>query len=413
VIDWDGWRRAYRETSYQDQVAFYDQVWAAHPSQVHFDAAAVIRLFNHIARRDPAALDSVAEVGGWRGELAATVLGQQPGVGAWRNVEICRGAAEHPVCVDPRYSARVPDRWVWELPEDGGRVLILSHVIEHMLLAEASELLDRYPEARWLYIQSPLPEGTPDWSGYQGSHVIDAGWRELAAMLAKHRFFEVPRLRSGEARCFMWVERPAVSIIMPTYNRTELLTARAIPSVLAQTDPSWECLVIGDGTEQATTNAMAELTAQDPRFCYVNLPHYDYGASKLDEIWPIVGLASLNHGLDHARGEWIAVLADDDEYTPDHNEILLAAARPSTDFIYGVSITPWGQRYGAWPPGDGQLANGAYLYRGEARKYRYDFGCVERGRTGDADMWIRMVEGGVRFQRIDDVVHRYYPSASR
>jgi hypothetical protein len=64
-----------------------------------------------------------------------------------------------------------------------------------------------------------------------------------------------------------------------------------------------------------------------------------------------------------------------------------------------------------WPPGDGQLANGAYVYRGAAREYRYDMDCRSRGRTGDADMWIRMYEGGVTFALIPDVVHRYYPSA--
>jgi glycosyltransferase involved in cell wall biosynthesis len=203
-----------------------------------------------------------------------------------------------------------------------------------------------------------------------------------------------------------------VSIVTPTYNRCRLLMDRAIPSILAQTDPDWECHVIGDGTDPQTVWEMEELVARDGRFRFTNLPHADYGGG---DTWGLIGLPSLNHGLDTATGDWIAVLADDDAYTPDHNEVLVRAAiEQGVDFLYGVSESPRGQRWGAWPPGDGQIANGAYVYRGAARDYRYDLRCLhDRGLTGDADMWLRMVEGGVTFGIIGRVVHTYYPSAER
>jgi glycosyltransferase involved in cell wall biosynthesis len=202
-----------------------------------------------------------------------------------------------------------------------------------------------------------------------------------------------------------------VSIIVPTYQRPDLLMTRCIPSILAQTDPDWECHVIGDGTDAETVERMAEMCRQDGRFRFTNLEHYDYGDG---DIWGIIGLPSLNYGLDTATGDWISVLADDDAYTRDHNERLVREAESrGVDFCYGVSVSPRGQSWGMWPPGDGQLANGAYVYRGAAREYRYDMDCRARGRTGDADMWIRMYEGGVTFALIPDVVHRYYPSAER
>lgn len=203
-----------------------------------------------------------------------------------------------------------------------------------------------------------------------------------------------------------------ISIIVPTYNRTDLLMTRAIPSILAQTNPDWECHVIGDGTDQATVEAMADLISRDGRFRFTNLPHADYGDG---DIWGLIGLPSLNHGLDAATGDWISVLADDDSYTSDHNAVLVRSAiEQGVDFCYGVSESPRGQRWGAWPPGDGQIANGAYVYRGAARGYRYDMRCLQdRGLNGDADMWIRMYEGGVKFGIIDKVVHHYFPSAER
>ena len=205
-----------------------------------------------------------------------------------------------------------------------------------------------------------------------------------------------------------------ISVIVPTYNRTRLLMDRCIPSILDQTDTDWECHVIGDGTELATVDEMTRLQFADSRFRFTNLPRTTYPENP-HEAWGLLGLVPLNYGLDHAEGDWIAVLADDDEWTPDHNVALLDAAfATGADHVYGVSETFKGdppvdikQRYGAWPPGDGQFCNGANLYRADL-PYRYALDCQSRGRTGDADLWIRMVEGGVRFHFIDKVVHHYF-----
>ena len=90
------------------------------------------------------------------------------------------------------------------------------------------------------------------------------------------------------------------------------------------------------------------------------------------------------------------------------------ALRTGVDFCYGIAEAPWGQRWGAWPPGDAQIANGAYVYRGRARDYRYDLDCIrDRGLNGDADMWTRMYREGVTFALLPQVVHRYEPSTSR
>lgn len=203
-----------------------------------------------------------------------------------------------------------------------------------------------------------------------------------------------------------------ISVIVPTYDRTELLMNRCLPSVMNQTVDDWECHVIGDGTEQATVDAMAELCERDRRFRFTNLPHYPYPEAH-HLRWGMVGLASLNHGLDTARGEWIAVIADDDEWEPRHHELLLAGAASSgADHVYGRSMTykgghPTGQVYGAWPPGDGQFCNGANLYRASL-DYRYDLTCTLRGITGDAELWTRMYRDGVRFHFIEDFVLRYH-----
>lgn len=203
---------------------------------------------------------------------------------------------------------------------------------------------------------------------------------------------------------------PLISVIVPTYNRTRLLMDRCLPSVFRQTVQDFEVLVVGDGTEQETVDELSEHT--DERLWFWNLPHAEYPDEPLDR-WGVIGLPALNFGLDQARGEWIAVIADDDEWTPDHHATLLVAAeRSGADHVYGISETykdgrPTGQRYGAWPPGDGQFCNGANLYR-SSLGYRYDLACRSRGLNGDADLWHRMHDDGVSFHFEPTVVHRYH-----
>lgn len=203
-----------------------------------------------------------------------------------------------------------------------------------------------------------------------------------------------------------------ISVIIPTYNRTKLLMDRAIPSIIAQTNRDWECLVVGDGTEPETVAEMESLVSWDHRFRFWNLAHDIYPA-KQEQAWGLYGLTALNFGLDWARGDWISVLNDDDELTPDNHEILLAEAElTDAKFIYGQSDT-WknGERtaqvYGSYPPGDGSITQGSYIYR-RSLEYRYRRDCYDRGRNGDADMWLRMWDDGVRFAFIRTVIHHYH-----
>jgi glycosyltransferase involved in cell wall biosynthesis len=213
-----------------------------------------------------------------------------------------------------------------------------------------------------------------------------------------------------------------ISVIIPTYNRPGLLMDRAIPSILAQTNPDWECLVVGDGTDEGTVAVMEDLCRNDKRFRFWNLAHdiYPEGHIDLDNKrgpagWGLYGLTALNYGLDFARGEWVSVLNDDDEKTPDNHEVLLAeAGRSGADFVWGMSDTykgdppkVTGQLYGQPFLGESKVTQGSYIYR-RSLEFRYRRDCLERGQNGDADMWERMREAGVKHSFIPQIVHHYY-----
>lgn len=205
-----------------------------------------------------------------------------------------------------------------------------------------------------------------------------------------------------------------VSAIIPTYNRTDLLLSRAIPSVLAQTRPVDQIIIVADGMEEPGISDLAGrlIALNDSRIALYNIDRVDYPQHPGD-FWLVQGYAARNAGLDLASGEWVAPLDDDDEWTPDHVSVLLGAAiSAGADFAYGKAVTPWNQWYGHWPPSGANFTDGSQLYL-RTLGYRYDPGCLSRGKAADQDLWDRMVEGGVRFTFVNELVHRYYPARGK
>jgi glycosyltransferase involved in cell wall biosynthesis len=208
---------------------------------------------------------------------------------------------------------------------------------------------------------------------------------------------------------------PRVSVVIPTRNRAKLLTERAIPSVMAQSFTDWELLVVGDDTDQKTVRLMQELAAADPRVRFWNLPRQEYSGDK-QQAWGQSGIAAMNHGWDQATGEWVWILGDDDELTPDAMQTLLDEAEScpdKPDLVYGVAefrnATGFLGLYGDSPPGRGKLADGANIRR-RTMPYRYELDCIQRGMEGDSDLWTRMMDGGVRWHFTTKVVHVYWSS---
>ena len=94
---------------------------------------------------------------------------------------------------------------------------------------------------------------------------------------------------------------PAVSVVLPTYNRAALL-GRAIRSVVAQSYTDFELLVIDDGSTDETSNVVAGF--RDRRISYISLAH-NTGAG-----------AARNVGIRMARGKFLAFQDSDDEWLP-------------------------------------------------------------------------------------------------
>ncbi len=90
-----------------------------------------------------------------------------------------------------------------------------------------------------------------------------------------------------------------ISVIFPTYNRCALLE-RAINSVLKQTRPVDEIIIIDDGSTDGTPELLAKKYPQILYFWQENK-----GVS-----------ATRNAGIEKATGDWIAFLDSDDTWLP-------------------------------------------------------------------------------------------------
>lgn len=96
---------------------------------------------------------------------------------------------------------------------------------------------------------------------------------------------------------------PKISVVMSTYNRSGYLI-KAIDSILTQTEPDFEFIIINDGSTDATKRILAAFAHKDKR-----IKVFDNEGNK--------GLIySLNRGLDAAKGKYIARMDDDDVSLP-------------------------------------------------------------------------------------------------
>lgn len=116
---------------------------------------------------------------------------------------------------------------------------------------------------------------------------------------------------------------PCVSVIIPTYNRSETLRY-AIASVLWQTFTDFELLVIGDACTDDSAAVVASFA--DPRVRWHNLER-NAGNQWLPN----------NTGIAMARGRYIAYLGHDDLWLPDHLVRLVAAADAGADVAYALT----------------------------------------------------------------------------
>lgn len=116
--------------------------------------------------------------------------------------------------------------------------------------------------------------------------------------------------------------RPQVTVVVCTYNRADRV-GRTVEGVLAQEGPTFELVVVDDGSADATPEVLAALADDDTdrRLRVVRQRNAGLGAAR-------------NAGLAAARGDWVVFLDDDDVPDPGW---LAGLTGPTGDDTVGIS----------------------------------------------------------------------------
>lgn len=119
---------------------------------------------------------------------------------------------------------------------------------------------------------------------------------------------------------------PLVSVVIPTYNRKEMLT-RAVESVLGQTYGNLEVIVVDDGSTDGTAEHLTGFLS-DERFRYFYQENRGQSAAR-------------NHGISQATGKIIAFLDSDNFWHKEKLKLQLAYWDKHKDFniLYSEGIT--------------------------------------------------------------------------
>ncbi len=134
-----------------------------------------------------------------------------------------------------------------------------------------------------------------------------------------------------------------ISVIIPVYNRAQMVK-RAIDSVLAQTDPVHEIIVVDDGSTDATPMVLKD---------YQHRIHIVRQTNK--------GVsAARNAGIHEATGDWLAFLDSDDEWLPEKLSLAKDFLNHHPEYLIFQSEEIWirrgkrvnpkkkHQKYGGW-----------------------------------------------------------------
>lgn len=232
--------------------------------------------------------------------------------------------------------------------------------------------------------------------------------REALAPQARHKAEQFPARAQVAAYAQVYQEaldrrlaqdaRPRTSVIVPAYNLDRYIRG-TLESVLNQTDPDWECIVVDDASPDRCGEIAEEYASADPRFRVIHNETNQYLSN------------ARNIGIAAARGRYIFPLDADDRIAPNTLRLLADAldADRTFDTAYGnvlfveedgrtaISYRAGDPGHSGWPvpfrldrqlEGPGQLLPYASMFRREVWEltggYRTRIQSSE-----DCDFWLR------------------------
>lgn len=213
-------------------------------------------------------------------------------------------------------------------------------------------------------------------------HIVDRLGITRVASSADHSLRSMQEIRlwrevelTSQVMAVTAASATTVSVVMATRNRRSLCR-RAIGSVLAQRHAEWQLVVIDDGSDDGTSDLASEFP--DRRITWLRTD--GIGAS-----------AARNVGLEHATGEWITFLDDDNlmDFGWLHAIAVHADRHPECSTSYGAQLRQREATAGPSPlPLPWILLAGDHNFTELEMRNCIDLGALAV-RRGDPDLWFR------------------------
>lgn len=198
-----------------------------------------------------------------------------------------------------------------------------------------------------------------------------------------------------------------ISIILPVYNGEKFIS-QSIDSVIKQTEPDWELIIVNDCSTDRTSDIIAKFAEKDKRIKIIN--------NKSNKKLP----ASLNIGFSRAEGKYLTWTSDDNLYKnnalylmsrfldENRNKDMVVMNEEYIDAngkVIGVLTDDYNYKRCVEGLMIGCNVGAAFLYRKELAekigKYAEDLFCAE-----DYDYWCRVAIAG-EICYTNDVIYQY------
>jgi len=203
---------------------------------------------------------------------------------------------------------------------------------------------------------------------------------------------------------------PRVTFVVPAFNEPGEVIRQSLDSVAAQTLSDFECIVVDESTDPVAAEAARALCERDSRFHYVR-PETRLGLA-----------ASLNLGIAMARAPLIARFDSDDICQVErlHRQVAFMDEHPEVGVLGGgleIMDEACESLAFRWYPADHAsierklqtttaIAHPTVMMRKSLIEqyggYDPSFLFAE-----DLDLWLRLINRGVRFANLPDVLVRY------
>lgn len=205
---------------------------------------------------------------------------------------------------------------------------------------------------------------------------------------------------------------PLVSIIVATYNRSEILVGRTIPSILNQSYENIEIVVVGDRCIDNTPLKISSIT--DSRLRFTDLPRRGSYPNNVSDRWFVQGTTPRNFGMKIARGKWFVFISDDDIMLPHQIEVMLSFVQSKNlEFASSAYLTTIdGEQLVVYPGRNNSKSKlkcggmQTWIFKDYLRFFKWNINSWRKSydRPVDYDLQQRMFRSGVRMDHVPVVV---------